>query len=227
MGEEPSVNEEEWVDASRAYLHRSVNALCEQGITQFLDIGPGLLSGPESVHETARKHDPGACVAYVDIDPDAVARGRTLLADDAAAAIVLGDVADPHEILTNPSVRGVIEFSRPVGVLLLGALQFVADQKRAAAIVVRLAESVPAGSYFLVSHFVAGANGNQGAADSARSAPGQAVSRSAEQLSAIMAGLELIRPGIVYPLRWRPESQDYGDRDPAQDDLMAGLWRRP
>jgi S-adenosyl methyltransferase len=213
--------------ANRAYIHRTISSLCARGVTQFLDIGSGIPSGKGSVHEQARRHAPGARVAYVEIDPVAVAHGRDLLARDPAATMILGDVRDPDAVLAHREVREVIDFGRPVGVLMLAVLHFVEADEKAAAVVARLAEATVPGSYFVIAHFVAGTGGGEGMANLAGSAAARLVARTPERLTRIMGGLELTEPGVVFPLHWRPASQDYGDPDPAKDDLMAGLWHRP
>jgi hypothetical protein len=53
---------------NREFLKRAMRFLArEQGIDQFVDIGPGLPT-QGNVHQLARQHDPGAHVVYVDND---------------------------------------------------------------------------------------------------------------------------------------------------------------
>src|ERR1044072_4450326 len=54
--------------ANRAAMRRSVAALIELGVEQFLDIGSGIpTAGP--VHEIAHRINPNARVVYVDVEP--------------------------------------------------------------------------------------------------------------------------------------------------------------
>lgn len=59
--------------ANRAFVLSAVTHLAARGITQFLDLGAGLPAFP-SVHEAARIVNPAVCVAYVDNDPQVLAR---------------------------------------------------------------------------------------------------------------------------------------------------------
>src|SRR5579859_5173764 len=63
---------------TRAFLGRSVRFLLAQGVDQFLDVGAGIPTA-NSVHEIAQRLNPAARVAYVDIDPVAVAHSQAIL----------------------------------------------------------------------------------------------------------------------------------------------------
>ena len=71
---------------------------------------------------------PSARVVYVDIDPVAVAHSRAMLAGNDRTAVVRGRPAragaDPGR---RPRSRGLIDFARPVGVLLVAVLHFIPD----------------------------------------------------------------------------------------------------
>src|ERR1700759_3542081 len=54
--------------ANRDFLARAVRFLAEAGVSQFLDIGSGLPTTPNT-HEVARDVNPAARVVYVDNDP--------------------------------------------------------------------------------------------------------------------------------------------------------------
>jgi hypothetical protein len=58
--------------ANRSYLGRVVRWCVGRGIDQFLDLGSGVPT-VGNVHEIARDADPAARVAYVDVEPVAVA----------------------------------------------------------------------------------------------------------------------------------------------------------
>jgi hypothetical protein len=137
--------------ANRSFLRRSVRFLIEAGITQFLDLGSGIPT-VGNVHEVAQAIDPACRVAYVDIDRVAVAHGRRLLAGNPNAVARRGDLRLPETVLADPAVRATLDFGRPVAMLMVAVLHFVADADRPAEIVRRLlAEAVP-GSYLVLSH---------------------------------------------------------------------------
>src|SRR6516164_3307420 len=115
------------VRAQRAFLGRAVHYLvAEAGIRQFLDIGTGLPAAGNT-HEVAQRAAPESRVVYVDNDPIVLAHARTLLASDpqGATAYIDADLRDTGEILAAASC--VLDFGRPVAVLLLGVLHCIPD----------------------------------------------------------------------------------------------------
>ncbi|MDX3105705.1 SAM-dependent methyltransferase [Nonomuraea angiospora] len=136
---------------NRALMGRFVRYLCEQGITQFLDLGSGL-PAQENVHEVALRHTPDARVVYVDNDPVVATHGRALLADPDRVAMVLGDVRRPKEILANPEVRALLDFERPVAVLMMFILHLIPDEDDPNAFVAAYREAMAPGSYLAISH---------------------------------------------------------------------------
>ena len=74
---------------NRSFLARAVRVLRDAGIGQFLDIGSGLPSSPNT-HEIARDGCPDARVVYADVDPVVHLRASTLLADNPGADRVWG-----------------------------------------------------------------------------------------------------------------------------------------
>ncbi len=65
--------------ANRDFLGRAVRFLTEARIGQFLDIGSGIPT-QGNVHEVAQQATPDSRVAYVDVDPVAIAHSKALLA---------------------------------------------------------------------------------------------------------------------------------------------------
>src|ERR1700722_5964224 len=124
----------EFARLNRAFLRRAVRFAASQGVSQFLDVGSGLPT-QESVHEVARAARPAARTVYVDNDPVVAAHSRALLGSTPGVAFALGDIRDPARLLGDPQVTGIIDFSRPVGVLLLAILHFVTDAEDPARLV--------------------------------------------------------------------------------------------
>lgn len=120
--------------ANRAFLRRAVTFLAEQDIDQFLDIGAGLpTAGP--VHEIAREINPDARVVYVDSDAIAVIHGEMVLQDDPRASAIQADARQPEAILGHGEVRQMLDFDRPVAVLLVALLHFITDDAAAERVV--------------------------------------------------------------------------------------------
>ena len=63
---------------NRRFLTRAVGLLAGAGVRQFLDVGTGIPTTPNT-HEVAQEMDPGSRVVYVDNDPVVLAHARALL----------------------------------------------------------------------------------------------------------------------------------------------------
>jgi hypothetical protein len=211
--------------ANRAFLGRAVRFLAGQGINQFLDIGTGIPS-PGSTSEVLHNLGHDGRVVYVDNDPIVVAHARALLADGLHASVVSADLREPEKLLAAPGVADVLDFSRPVAVLLVAVLHFIKDSDDPERIVTRLRDAVPAGSYFAISHGTQ--DFSQERATAAVQGYNQAtapfVLRSRERFEGFFNGLELVEPGVVQLPFWRPD----GDIDPSASKiwLYAGVGRK-
>ena len=140
------------IRANRAFLGRAVRFLAGQaGIRQFLDIGSGIPT-QGNVHEVAQQADPGARVAYVDIDPVVVAHSKALLAGNENAAVIEADLREPAAILDHAVTRRLIDPAQPTGLLLVSILHFIADAEDPGTLVATLRDALAPGSYLVISH---------------------------------------------------------------------------
>jgi hypothetical protein len=100
----------------------------------------------------------------------------------------------------------VLDFGRPVAVMLLGVLHCIPDEDDPAALVARLMEAMPPGSYLVLSHPASDVATAQ-MATSMRAYNNQAAvpltARSHAEVTGFLAGLDLIDPGLVQLHRWR------------------------
>jgi hypothetical protein len=195
----------------RAFLGRAVKFLAgEAGIRQFLDIGAGLPTA-NNVHEVAQAIVPSARVVYVDNDPLVLAHARSLLtsAELGRTAYIHADLRSPGEILSSPAVREVLDFSRPVALVLVGILHFLDEKDEPERIIDTLLGALPPGSYLTASHLNP-EHDPEGVAAGVRAylAGGVTVqARDSSELARLaFRDLELVRPGIVSVSEWRPES---------------------
>ena len=122
------------VRENRSFLRRAVTFLARAGIDQFLDLGSGIPT-MGNTHEVARRVVPDARVAYVDVDPVAVAHGELLLGRTAGVTVSRGDLRRADDVLGTPAVRDVLDLDRPVGLLMFSVLQHVPDGEEARAVV--------------------------------------------------------------------------------------------
>ena len=209
----------EMVRENRAFLGRAVRYLAEAGITQFLDIGTGI-PGPGNTGDVARAVAPQARVVYVDYDPVVAVHSRALLAgaDPALTAIVVADVRDPASILDHPAVRGLLDFDRPIAVLMVALLHFIKPEEDAHGIVAAFRDALAPGSAVVISHGTDGGD-PQTSAEARKgwdNATSQFTIRDRDDITALFDGLELVPPGVVNVPLWQPDGQ-------ARED-WADIW---
>lgn len=193
--------------ANRAFLQRAVRFCLDAGIRQFLDLGSGIPTVGH-VHEIAHAVDPSTRVAYVDIEPIAVAHTKRMLSGSPAVTITQADLQDPQEVLNSPGVAELLDFSQPVAVLAVAVLHFVPDAKDPAAILDAYCRAVPSGSYLAVSHITDHYDTPEKVAEIDRlysSTTNAARHRSFEEFTNLIGDRELVTPGAVYATDWRPE----------------------
>ncbi|HEV2634643.1 MAG TPA: SAM-dependent methyltransferase [Actinocrinis sp.] len=219
--------------ANRAYLHRVVTELCRAGIDQFLDLGSGIPSGG-CVHDVARTHRPGSRTVYVDSDLVAVAHSTTLLADASDAVVIHADLRDPAALLENSLVNGFLDLSRPVAVLMISVLHFVSEEDSPAEMIAAYRDATAPGSYLAVSHGTGDYNPTE--SSNARGIYAKAdyglTLRSRAQLAELMDGYDLIEPGLVDMIHWRPDAPDETQPEPLGGDvtrysMLAAVGRTP
>jgi S-adenosyl methyltransferase len=207
------------VRAQRAFLARAVRYLvADAGIRQFLDIGTGLPSA-NNTHEVAQREAPESRVVYVDNDPIVLAHARALLTSSpqGATEYIDADLRDTAAILERAAA--ILDFSKPVAVMLLGVLHCIPDDDNPAAIVTRLLAAVPSGSYLVVAHPARDIHTTQitTAADRANPMMAEPVTlRTHDEVGSFLAGLDLVEPGLVQLHRWRP-----GPEGPAPGEDVA------
>jgi hypothetical protein len=213
--------------ASRAFLRRVVRFLtAEAGIRQFLDIGTGLPSG-ENVHQVAQSLAPDARIVYADNDPIVLAHAQALLKGNPAGAVAYldADLRDPEKILGDAA--RTLDFSQPVGLLLLGILHNVGDEYDPRGIVRRLVQAIPPGSYLAVSHLTADIYPElAGFAEALneRQLDAPLVLRDHARVTSFFEGLDLVEPGVVQLSKWRPRT---GAESAAAAALWGGAARKP
>jgi hypothetical protein len=121
-------------------------------------------------------------------------------------AIIEHDLREPAEILGDPELRDLIDFDEPAAIMLLSILHFIADEDDPAGIIARLMEPFPPGSHIAISHGTP--DGVPATHDVVRvfdEATAQGHVRTRAQIMKLIAGLELVEPGMVWPPDWRPE----------------------
>jgi hypothetical protein len=210
---------------NHAFLQRAVRYLAREAVIgQFLDIGTGLPT-QGNVHEIAQAIAPDARVVYVDNDPMAHTHALALLTNNrSTTAGVLADLRQPQAILDHPEVRQLLDFTKPVAVLLVAVLHFIRDDEDPVGIVARLRDAMPPGSFLVVSHATGDFHPEQAARviEVYRQASAPLVPRSRSQIKRFFDGLDMVEPGLVQPAAWRP---DPGPVSPSAGGFYSGVGR--
>jgi hypothetical protein len=190
--------------ANRQFMVRAVQFMARSGIDQFIDLGTGLPTTPNA-HEVARAIVPDARVLYVDNDPMVCAHARALLTTKDGVDAIQGDIRVPQAILSDPVTRALIDFTRPVGVLLVAVLHFLTSEDQPGQQVAAFRWRMVGGSKLAVSHIAAdGTPAEVQAAihDVYAEASAPAVFRTRREIEAFFGGHELVEPGLVEVGAW-------------------------
>ena len=194
--------------ANRAFLGRAVSFLtAEAGIRQFLDIGTGIPTAGNT-HEVAQAIAPETRVVYVDYDPIVLAHARALLTSGEAGATeyIEADLRDTSAILERAGE--LLNFSKPVAITLVAIMHAIPDADDPHAIVARLLDAVPSGSYLALSHMARDLldpdtlQNLEGIID--RTSQQALTYRTREQVARFFEGTDLVDPGLVRVEEWRP-----------------------
>ncbi|MBY8881018.1 SAM-dependent methyltransferase [Streptomyces sp. PLK6-54] len=205
--------------ANRAAMRRAVRFAVDRGIGQFLDIGSGIPTFG-NVHEVAQAAAPGARVVYVDNDPVAVAHSKAVLADNPDATIAAADLRDPLSILEHPETRRMLDFDRPIALMLVAVVHFLSDDDRPAEIIATLRDALAPGSIMVITHATLGGptpEGQRAAQKVYQRTATPLLMRTKDELEPFFAGFEIVEPGIVPLAYWRP------DAPLTEDDETAAL----
>lgn len=215
---------------ARAFLRRAIKFVAAEGIDQFLELGSGIPTLGH-VHEIARKLQPNARVAYVDIDPVAVAHSEAILADVPDTCTLQADIRQVEYILDHEKISRLIDFNRPVSISLALLLHFVPDDEEMLACVKRYVNRITSGSYLIISHGTY-EDAPKDVLDQFRTitskTPTPSKYRYRAEIAACFDGLELVEPGLVHAPLWRPETPDDPFLDqPGRSMLLVGVARKP
>ncbi|MGW4498819.1 SAM-dependent methyltransferase [Micromonospora sp. NPDC004336] len=219
---------------NRRFLQRAVRHLArEAGIRQFLDIGTGIPTA-DNTHEVAQAVAPETRVVYVDNDPIVLAHARALLSSSpqGATAYIDADLRDPEKILAHPDLLRTIDLSRPVALMLVAILHFVPDGDDPYAVVARLLDALPPGSYLAASH----ATHDHLPPEIAREAKaagrgggphGVINLRSRAEFVRFFDGLEVVEPGVTSVAEWRADDAPQPRPSVAEVSMYGAVARKP
>jgi hypothetical protein len=212
---------------NRRWLRRAVRFAAEQGVRQFLDIGSGMPTVGH-VHEVVQSIDPESRVVYVDNEPVAVAHSEIVLQENDNAAMVQADAEFPADVLEHPTTERLLDFSRPVMVIMAAFIHFIPDERDPAGLVAAYRDAVVPGSYLALSSGTFEGQGEEvrRAAELYQKSGTDVVARSKEELRALMDGFEILPPGIVFTPEWRPDDPAEVGEHPEQASQLALVARK-
>lgn len=120
-----------------------------------------------------------------------------------------------------------LDFSRPIGLTMLGIMGQLPDEDGPQAIVDRLVAALPSGSYLALSD---GTDTSETLNEAIRTYNAHSASsyhlRSPERIAAYFHGLELVDPGVVRTAAWRPDPGQVLD-DASLGHAASGVGRKP
>jgi SAM-dependent methyltransferase len=207
---------------NRQFLARAVTWAASQGIGQFIDLGCGLPTAPNT-HESAQAIIGDARVVYVDNDPVVVAHLRALLAQgNPGVSVVDGDVRDVAAILG--SVRESLDLSAPA-CLVVGYLLHFFTPDDARDLIARYAAALAPGNYVVLSVLHADSEAADEGLSAYSSAAAPVYSHPMPDIASFFGPLDLVPPGLVEARQWRPEREP-PSRPARSSRVVAGVARK-
>ncbi|HEY6494839.1 MAG TPA: SAM-dependent methyltransferase [Trebonia sp.] len=207
---------------NRQFLSRSATWAAGQGISQFLDLGCGLPTVPNT-HESVRAVTDAARVTYVDNDPVVVRHLQALFAQgNPAVSVIDADVADVDTVLAG--ARGHLDLSVPV-CLIVGYLLHFYPADAARDLVGQYAAALAPGSCLVVSvlHY------DGDAADEGQQTYSSEVAslymHTAADIASFFGPLDLVTPGVADVRQWH--QGEPAQVSPRPGFVLAGIARKP
>lgn len=202
--------------ASRRFLREAVLHMLDHGVTQFLDLGCGVLAAG-SVHELA----PNSPVLYVDKDEVATAHCTLALQGQSGVRVLTANVCHVRKVLA--AAREALDFARPVGVLMTALPHFILDDQDPAAVLAAYRDAVVPGSMLALTHLTPDLRADEVAAFAKHMAgigsPFQA--RTHAEVLQLLDGFDVAPPGLVLASDWPAEA------GPGSEAIYAVLGRKP
>jgi O-methyltransferase involved in polyketide biosynthesis len=207
---------------NRQFLARAARWAAGQGITQFIDLGCGMPTAPDT-HGSVREVSDDARVVLVDTDAVVLARLRALVAHgDPGVTVIDGDVREVTAILD--AVGAAVDLTRPA-CLLMGALLHFFPPDAARDLVASYTAALASGSYVVLSV----GRGDGDTADrgfGAYSSGGTAAyNHSVADFTGFFGPLALVKPGIADARLWHQDSEPDGPLPPRTGQSLVGVAR--
>jgi SAM-dependent methyltransferase len=215
---------------NRRWMADAIGRMVTEGrIDQFLDLGSGLPTALNT-HDIALRANAAARVVYVDNDLTAISHGQALLADEQRSFFAAADLNDPAAVLAHPSVKDALDLNRPVGILLGLVLHSTPDP---VPVVAAYLAAVPSGSYLALTHPL-NPRGDGRLAEFSTAIEEKLQEpfphmrfRTRDEIAELVAGVELVAPGLVDLTSWWPEDEQKLNLSGPGQLLLVALGRKP
>lgn len=203
--------------SNRAWLGRVVRDAVGAGFRQFLDLGSGVPT-VGNVHEIVRDALPDgedAAVVYVDYEEVAAAHARIMLDEQECSdwvGFVQSDLREVNRVLKARETRQLLDFKRPVCLLLVSVLHFLGPGDKPAELVARYQKKLAPGSRLAISHVTVDDAPAEDLSEALQVA--QAYQRTSnpywlrtrEEVGELFGDWPLIEPGLVHLTDWHSEN---------------------
>lgn len=205
--------------ANRDFVMRAARELARQGHTQWIDAGCGLPT-QGAIHEVVRYIVPDARVVYADNELVAVAHGTQMVENLRHTIMLNGDVRQPDTWLDAPETQMLLDFDRPIVVVLAAVLHFIPDEDDPTHVLADIRNRLPHGSRLIVSHgsFDQDETSERDQIQAMyRTSTNPGVSRTREEFRAMLtgAGFDIADPpGVTWVTDIYPEEPPSPDQGP-------------
>ena len=158
-----------------------------------------------------------------------LAHARALLTGTSQGATdyLDADLRDPDKIVQEAA--RTLDFSQPVAVMLLGILHHVSDDGQAYAVVDRLLDAAPPGSYLTIAHStneITGAAMDEAVRHWNEFGKPPMTLRTPQAIARFFDRLELVEPGVVSTSRWRPDPAETSSGPVPETDEFCAVGRK-
>ena len=207
---------------NRQFLARAVTWAANRGIRQFIDLGCGMPTAPNT-HETARAVAADARVVYTDNDAVVLSHLRALVAKgDPGVTVVNGDVREVAPILDATAVG--VDLAAPV-CLLMGYLLHFFPPDAARDLVARYVAALAPGSYVVLSVGRADDEAAKEGFGTYSAGAARVYNHSVPEFASFFGPLELVPPGVVDAREWRPDWEQAVHLPPRDGQTIVGVAR--
>jgi hypothetical protein len=213
--------------AAEAFAQRASSWIATgHGLNQFLQMGSAIPI-MNSFDGIVRGQVPDARFVYVTDDPITAAHARAVLAARAPSNrlhVLRAEFRDPAPVLSSPWMRERLDFSEPMGVLLLGMLDYTRDDARLRRAIEDTMAALAPGSIVVVLHYLDFPDRRVG--EMVQTLLGENrtefTPRPIARIDALLEGYRFLPPGLVRVTSWQPDGNGPGRDFEARCHIVGG-----